>query len=130
MNEKGRYSRQGSVARSCCKSVVTALNFEQLWPGVRRREAHLVRFERFPNCGHSVIADAPHHAFAIIRASSDTDPVQKRRVETQRQAGIKDKTQDLGAAGKLATIPRDCSTGANSSILAAMPATGGTAPRL
>ena len=29
--------------------------------------AHLVRFERFPNCGHSVIADAPLPAFAVIR---------------------------------------------------------------
>jgi len=29
--------------------------------------AHLVRFERFPNCGHSVIADAPLRAFAVIR---------------------------------------------------------------
>jgi pimeloyl-ACP methyl ester carboxylesterase len=29
--------------------------------------AHLARFERFSNCGHSVIADAPHRAFAIIR---------------------------------------------------------------
>jgi pimeloyl-ACP methyl ester carboxylesterase len=29
--------------------------------------AHLVRFERFPNCGHSVIADAPTRAFNIIR---------------------------------------------------------------
>jgi pimeloyl-ACP methyl ester carboxylesterase len=30
--------------------------------------AHLVHFERFPNCGHSVIADAPPRAFAIIRS--------------------------------------------------------------
>jgi pimeloyl-ACP methyl ester carboxylesterase len=29
--------------------------------------AHLVRFERFPNCGHSVIADAPLRAFTVIR---------------------------------------------------------------
>jgi proline iminopeptidase len=29
--------------------------------------AHLVRFERFANCGHSVIADAPLRAFAVIR---------------------------------------------------------------
>ena len=29
--------------------------------------AHLVHFERFADCGHSVIADAPHRAFAIIR---------------------------------------------------------------
>jgi pimeloyl-ACP methyl ester carboxylesterase len=28
---------------------------------------HLARFERFPNCGHSVIADAPDRAFAVIR---------------------------------------------------------------
>jgi hypothetical protein len=25
-----------------------------------------VRFERFPNCGHSVIADAPERAFVVI----------------------------------------------------------------
>jgi proline iminopeptidase len=28
---------------------------------------HLVRFERFPGCGHGVIADAPERAMAIIR---------------------------------------------------------------
>ena len=28
---------------------------------------HFVRFERFANCGHSVIADAPERAFAVIR---------------------------------------------------------------
>jgi proline iminopeptidase len=28
---------------------------------------HLVRFERFPNCRHGVITDAPQRAFAIIR---------------------------------------------------------------
>jgi proline iminopeptidase len=28
---------------------------------------HLVRFERFPSCGHSVIADATERAFAVIR---------------------------------------------------------------
>jgi pimeloyl-ACP methyl ester carboxylesterase len=27
-----------------------------------------VRFERFPNCGHSVINDAPERAFAVIRS--------------------------------------------------------------
>ena len=30
------------------------------------RRYHLVRFERFPNCGHSVIADAPQRALAVI----------------------------------------------------------------
>jgi pimeloyl-ACP methyl ester carboxylesterase len=29
--------------------------------------AQLVHFERSPNCGHSVIADAPLRAFAVIR---------------------------------------------------------------
>jgi pimeloyl-ACP methyl ester carboxylesterase len=29
--------------------------------------ADLVRFERFSNCGHSVVADAPERAFAVIR---------------------------------------------------------------
>jgi proline iminopeptidase len=29
--------------------------------------AHLVQFERFPNCGHSVITDAPERALAVIR---------------------------------------------------------------
>jgi pimeloyl-ACP methyl ester carboxylesterase len=29
--------------------------------------SHLVHFERFPNCGHSVIADAPLRAFTVIR---------------------------------------------------------------
>ena len=30
--------------------------------------AHLVRFERFPNCGHSLIADEPERVFAVIRS--------------------------------------------------------------
>jgi len=29
--------------------------------------AHLVRFERFPGCGHAVIPDAPQQAMAMIR---------------------------------------------------------------
>ncbi|HSF33649.1 MAG TPA: alpha/beta hydrolase [Candidatus Tectomicrobia bacterium] len=29
--------------------------------------AHLVRFERFPGCGHGVTADAPERAFTVIR---------------------------------------------------------------
>jgi pimeloyl-ACP methyl ester carboxylesterase len=29
--------------------------------------AHLVRFERFPSCGHGVVNDAPERAMAIIR---------------------------------------------------------------
>lgn len=29
--------------------------------------AHLVRFERFPDCGHGVVADAPERAMAVIR---------------------------------------------------------------
>jgi proline iminopeptidase len=29
--------------------------------------AHLVQFERFPKCGHSVITDAPERALAVIR---------------------------------------------------------------
>ena len=29
--------------------------------------AHLVRFERFPGCGHTVLVDAPERAMAAIR---------------------------------------------------------------
>jgi proline iminopeptidase len=29
--------------------------------------AHLVQFERFPNCGHAVVPDAPERAMAMIR---------------------------------------------------------------
>jgi pimeloyl-ACP methyl ester carboxylesterase len=29
--------------------------------------AHLVRFERFPGCGHAVVPDAPERAMAVIR---------------------------------------------------------------
>ena len=29
--------------------------------------AHLVRFERFPGCGHGVVADAPERAMVVIR---------------------------------------------------------------
>jgi pimeloyl-ACP methyl ester carboxylesterase len=30
--------------------------------------AHLVRFERFPDCGHAVVPDAPERAMTVIRA--------------------------------------------------------------
>jgi len=33
--------------------------------------AHLGRFEGFPNCGHSVIADTPERAFGVIRGFID-----------------------------------------------------------
>jgi proline iminopeptidase len=33
----------------------------------RALPAHLVRFERFPGCGHGVVADAPERALALIR---------------------------------------------------------------
>jgi len=39
----------------CQEDIVTAL------------PAHLVRFERFPGCGHGVVADAPERAMAVIR---------------------------------------------------------------
>jgi proline iminopeptidase len=29
--------------------------------------AHLVQFERFANCGHAVVPDAPERAMAMIR---------------------------------------------------------------
>jgi proline iminopeptidase len=29
--------------------------------------AHLVRFERFPGCGHGVVTDAPERAMAVMR---------------------------------------------------------------
>jgi proline iminopeptidase len=29
--------------------------------------AHLVQFERFPNCRHAVVPDAPERAMAVIR---------------------------------------------------------------
>jgi pimeloyl-ACP methyl ester carboxylesterase len=29
--------------------------------------AHLVQFERFPDCGHAVVPDAPERAMAVIR---------------------------------------------------------------
>jgi len=28
---------------------------------------HLVRFERFPGCGHAVLPDAPERALKVIR---------------------------------------------------------------
>jgi transposase len=34
---------------------------------LHRRLLHLVQFERFPNCGHGVIPDAPDRAMAVIR---------------------------------------------------------------
>ena len=34
---------------------------------VRALRPHLVRFERFPGCGHGVVTDAPEQAMAVIR---------------------------------------------------------------
>ena len=45
--------------------------------------AHLVRFERFPGCGHGVLPDAPERAMAVIRTSSSTDMAQDGK-ERQR----------------------------------------------
>jgi proline iminopeptidase len=43
------------VPIACQEDIVAAL------------PAHLVRFERFPGCGHGVVTDAPERAMGVIR---------------------------------------------------------------
>jgi len=56
-----------------CPTLVLGGEEDPMTPIVCQEEivaalpAHLVRFERFPGCGHGVVADAPERAMAVIR---------------------------------------------------------------
>jgi proline iminopeptidase len=61
------------LRRVQCPTLVLGGEEDPMIPIVCQEEiakalpAHLVRFERFPGCGHGVIADAPERAMALIR---------------------------------------------------------------
>ena len=44
---------------------ITPIAFQEEIVG--RLSEHLVRFERFPGCGHGVVRDAPERGMAVIR---------------------------------------------------------------
>ena len=61
------------LPRIQCPTLVLGGEEDPMSPIVCQEEiaaalpAHLVRFERFPGCGHGVLADAPERGMAVIR---------------------------------------------------------------
>jgi proline iminopeptidase len=61
------------LRRVQCPTLVLGGEEDPMTPIVCQEEiaaalpAHLVRFERFPGCGHGVVNDAPERAMAVIR---------------------------------------------------------------
>jgi pimeloyl-ACP methyl ester carboxylesterase len=72
-NEQGRMDFRESLARVQCPVLVMAGDRDPIMPMsltetlVSSLPRHLVRFERFENCGHGVHRDDPEKAFRIIR---------------------------------------------------------------
>jgi pimeloyl-ACP methyl ester carboxylesterase len=62
-----------ALRRVQCPTLVIGGEEDPMTPIVCQEEIaaalpqHLVRFERFPNCGHGVVHDAPEQAMAVIR---------------------------------------------------------------
>ena len=62
-----------ALAKIRCPTLVMAGDRDPITPMAFSEEivgalpAHLVRFERFANCGHGVLGDDPERAFAVIR---------------------------------------------------------------
>jgi pimeloyl-ACP methyl ester carboxylesterase len=62
-----------ALGRIRCPTLVLGGEEDPMIPIVCQEEiaaalpAHLVRFERFPGCGHGVVNDAPERAMAVIR---------------------------------------------------------------
>jgi proline iminopeptidase len=62
-----------SLQRVQCPTLVLGGEEDPMSPIVCQEDiaaalpAHLVRFERFPGCGHGVVTDAPERAMAVIR---------------------------------------------------------------
>ncbi len=71
--EQGRMDFCTALADVCCPVLVLAGERDPITPPAFSEEithclpSHLVRFERFPDCGHGVFADVPERAFAILR---------------------------------------------------------------
>jgi pimeloyl-ACP methyl ester carboxylesterase len=72
-NEQARMDFRESLARVQCPVLVLAGDRDPIMPMsltetlVSSLPPHLVRFERFENCGHGVHRDDPEKAFRIIR---------------------------------------------------------------
>jgi proline iminopeptidase len=71
--ESTSFSMFGDLHRIQCPTLVLGGEDDPMHPIESQADiaaalpAHLVRFERFPNCGHAVIPDAPEQAMAVIR---------------------------------------------------------------
>ena len=72
-NEQGRMDFRANLARVQCPVLVMAGDRDPIMPMsltetlVSSLPPHLVRFERFENCGHGVQRDDPERAFSVIR---------------------------------------------------------------
>jgi proline iminopeptidase len=72
-NEQGRMDFRAALARVVCPTLVLAgdkdpiipISLSETMAGCLPR--HLVRFEKFENCGHGVHRDDPERAFRVLR---------------------------------------------------------------
>jgi pimeloyl-ACP methyl ester carboxylesterase len=73
-NEQGRMDFRSALARVSCPTLVIGGDKDPIMPLVfseeiaRHLPPHLVRFERFENCGHGTALDQPERTFAVLRA--------------------------------------------------------------
>lgn len=71
--ESHRFNMFGDLGRIQCPTLVMGGEDDPMLPIESQADiaaalpAHLVQFERFANCGHAVIPDAPERAMAVIR---------------------------------------------------------------
>jgi pimeloyl-ACP methyl ester carboxylesterase len=68
-----KFDFRKDLARIQCPTLVMAGDHDPITPIVcsetivAHLPKHLVRFERFPGCGHGIISDSPERAFGILR---------------------------------------------------------------
>jgi proline iminopeptidase len=71
--ESTSFNMFGDLHRIQCPTLVLGGEDDPMHPIESQADiaaalpAHLVRFERFANCGHAVVPDAPERAMAVIR---------------------------------------------------------------
>jgi pimeloyl-ACP methyl ester carboxylesterase len=72
-NEHGRMDFRAALARVACPVLLLAGEMDPITPITFSETiasclpAHLVQFERFPDCGHGVMGDQPERAMTILR---------------------------------------------------------------
>jgi len=72
-NEQGHMDFRADLARVRCPVLILAGDRDPITPIAFSEEivaslpSHLVRFERFVDCGHGVLGDDPDRGFAVIR---------------------------------------------------------------